>query len=72
MSHEIRTPMNAILGFTELALQDHTLSPETAKHLGTIYGSARALLTIINDILDVSRLEEGNTSWKSSAFICPT
>ena len=59
MSHEIRTPMNAILGFTELALQDHTLSPETAKHLGTIYGSARALLTIINDILDVSRLEAG-------------
>ena len=59
MSHEIRTPMNAILGFTELALQDHSLSPETAKHLGTIYGSARALLTIINDILDVSRLEAG-------------
>ena len=71
MSHEIRTPMNAILGFTELALQDHTLSPETAKHLDTIYGSARALLTIINDILDVSRLEAGKYKLEIIGFHLP-
>ena len=71
MSHEIRTPMNAILGFTELALQDHTLSPETAKHLDTIYGSARSLLTIINDILDVSRLEAGKYKLEIIGFHLP-
>ena len=68
MSNEVRTPMNTILGLTELALQDLTLSPETAKHLDSIYGSARELLTIINGILDVSRLESGKYNLEIIGF----
>lgn len=71
MSHEIRTPMNAIIGFTELVLQDKTLSPQTMQHVDTIHGSAKALLTIINDILDVSRLEAGKYKLERIAFNLP-
>ncbi len=58
MSHEIRTPMNAILGFTEL-LQDDTLTAEQQESLGIVRASAEALLVIINDILDLSKVEAG-------------
>ncbi len=59
MSHEIRTPMNAIIGLDSLALQDETLSDETREYLEKIGGSARHLLGLINDILDMSRIESG-------------
>lgn len=59
MSHEIRTPMNAIIGFAEIALQDSKLSEDTYSHIKTLYHSARSLLSIINDILDVSKIESG-------------
>ncbi|MBF0514868.1 MAG: response regulator [Desulfovibrionaceae bacterium] len=56
MSHEIRTPMNAIMGMTELALQ-FAASPLQRDYLSTAMDSARNLLSIINDILDLSKIE---------------
>jgi len=59
MSHEIRTPMNAILGITEIHLQDTAISQATKDALERIYNSADLLLGIINDILDLSKIEAG-------------
>jgi signal transduction histidine kinase/CheY-like chemotaxis protein/HPt (histidine-containing phosphotransfer) domain-containing protein len=59
MSHEIRTPMNAILGITEIQLQDSTLPQATKEALARIYTSGDLLLGIINDILDLSKIEAG-------------
>jgi len=59
MSHEIRTPMNAILGIAEIQLQNHALLPETEDAFSKIYESGDLLLNIINDILDLSRIESG-------------
>jgi len=59
MSHEIRTPMNAILGVTEIQLQDTTLPTATKDALERIYNSGDLLLGIINDILDLSKIEAG-------------
>ena len=59
MSHEIRTPMNAILGITEIQLQDESLSPATREAFDKIYNSGDMLLGIINDILDMSKIEAG-------------
>jgi signal transduction histidine kinase/CheY-like chemotaxis protein len=59
ISHEIRTPMNAILGITEIQLQDEKLSQNTQEAWGKIYDSGYLLLNIINDILDLSKIEAG-------------
>ena len=59
MSHEIRTPMNAILGITEIQLQNESLPQETKDALERIYNSGDMLLGIINDILDLSKIESG-------------
>ena len=59
MSHEIRTPMNAILGIAEIQLQDHSISTNTKDALERIYNSGDLLLGIINDILDLSKIEAG-------------
>ncbi|MBR2699234.1 MAG: PAS domain-containing protein [Clostridia bacterium] len=59
MSHEIRTSMNAIIGLDTLALRDETLTPQTREYMEKIGGSARHLLALINDILDMSRIESG-------------
>ncbi len=59
MSHEIRTPLNALIGFTEL-LQDRSINAEDSReYLSAIHLSSKALLMLINDILDLSKLEAG-------------
>ncbi len=68
MSHEIRTPMNAIIGLDSIALADDDVPAKTREHLEKIGDSARHLLGVINDILDVSRIESGRLVVKSEAF----
>jgi signal transduction histidine kinase/CheY-like chemotaxis protein/PAS domain-containing protein len=59
MSHEVRTPMNAILGITEIQMQNEKLQQDTREALDRIYNSGYLLLGIINDILDLSKIEAG-------------
>ena len=68
MSHEIRTPMNAIIGLDRIALNDPGISETTREHLETIGLSAQHLLSIINDILDMSRIESGRMTVKKEEF----
>ena len=68
MSHEIRTPMNAIIGLDSIALKEPNLSENTREYLEKIGNSARYLLGLINDILDVSRIESGRMILKQEEF----
>ena len=68
MSHEIRTPMNAIIGLDSLALRNENLDPETRDYLEKIGVSARHLLGLINDILDMSRIESGRMILRKEEF----
>ena len=68
MSHEIRTPMNAIIGLDTLALRDETLCEQTRDYLQKIGGSARHLLGLINEILDMSRIESGRMALRREEF----
>jgi CheY-like chemotaxis protein/nitrogen-specific signal transduction histidine kinase len=71
MSHEIRTPMNAILGFSQLMLRDPDLNPRQAQYLGTINRSGEHLLALINDILEMSKIEAGRTTLNPTTFDLP-
>ena len=68
MSHEIRTPMNAIIGLNAIALTAPELSERTRGQLEKIGSSANHLLSLINDILDMSRIESGKTVLKNEDF----
>jgi PAS domain S-box-containing protein len=59
MSHEIRTPMNGILGFSDLLMSEETTEKERRNYIEIIYQSGKQLLNIINDILDISKIEVG-------------
>lgn len=72
MSHEIRTPMNAILGYAQILDADPTLQPEHRAHLGKIAAGGRHLLSIINEILDMSRIEAGRTELEYHPFDLPS
>ena len=68
MSHEIRTPMNAIIGLDRIVLNDPGISETTREHVEKIGLSAQHLLSIINDILDMSRIESGRVTVKNEEF----
>ena len=68
MSHEIRTPMNAIVGLDSIALQLPNLPEQVREYLEKIGASAKHLLSIINDILDMSRIESGRVTLKREDF----
>ena len=71
MSHEIRTPMNAILGFSQLMLRDRNLDARQSQYMGTISRSGEHLLALINDILEMSKIEAGRTTVNPVAFDLP-
>jgi signal transduction histidine kinase/DNA-binding NarL/FixJ family response regulator len=59
MSHELRTPLNAILGYAQILRRDRTLSSVQLQHMSTIQQSGQHLLALINDVLDLSKVEAG-------------
>ena len=68
MSHEIRTPMNAIIGLNSIAMNDPETGEKAKEYLARIGASARHLLSIINDILDMSRIESGRMIIRHEEF----
>jgi PAS domain S-box-containing protein len=68
MSHELRTPLNAILGFTQVINRDASLSKQQREHLGIIMRSGEHLLELINDILEMSKIEAGRITFNESSF----
>ncbi|HEY9026237.1 MAG TPA: PAS domain S-box protein [Burkholderiaceae bacterium] len=60
MSHEIRTPLNAVLGFTQLLMADRKLPDETQARLRVIHSAGNRLLGLINDVLDLAKIESGS------------
>jgi len=68
VSHDVRTPMNAILGITEMQLQNGALLPEIQEALDKIYNSGSLLMGIINDILDLSKIEAGRMELKPAKY----
>ncbi|MEI6692848.1 MAG: PAS domain S-box protein [Chlorobium sp.] len=61
ISHEIRTPMNGILGFSQLLKESHLTGEEQAEYIDLIYRSGQRMLKLINDLIDISRIEAGET-----------
>lgn len=70
ISHELRTPMNGILGLTALTLESE-LTPEQRDNLETVIVSARSLLTLLNDLLDLARVEAGRMELERVEFNLP-
>ncbi len=70
ISHELRTPLNSILGFTDIVLQEFTgpLNEEQRRQLSIVHDSAKMLLDLINEILDLSRIEAGRLQFSIEPF----
>ncbi|MET0313194.1 MAG: CHASE domain-containing protein, partial [Hansschlegelia sp.] len=68
MSHEIRTPLNGVIGYTDLLLRSVELSETSRRHAERIATSGAALLTVVNDILDFSRIEAGKIELDPQPF----
>jgi len=68
MSHELRTPMNAILGFAQLLERDQRLPSDAQLNLQTINRAGQHLLSLINEVLEISRIEAGRTAVQNAAF----
>ena len=71
MSHDIRTPMNAIIGFTSLAISHINNQKQVESYLGKILTSSKHLLSLINDILDMSRIESGKVKIEENETSLP-
>jgi signal transduction histidine kinase/CheY-like chemotaxis protein len=71
MSHEIRTPMNAILGYAQLLKRDRSLDPSQQEKIAVILSSGDHLLTLINNILEISKIEAGRTTLVAEPFHLP-
>ena len=72
MSHDIRTPMNAIIGFTDLAIEHNSDRELSLEHLKKIKTSSSHLLALINDVLDMSRIESGKVLISEKPLSLPT
>ncbi len=68
MSHELRTPLNAILGFSNLVRRDPALPPEEREHLDIINRSGEHLLSLINDVLEIAKIEAGRLQLEITPF----
>jgi signal transduction histidine kinase/CheY-like chemotaxis protein len=68
MSHELRTPLNIILGFTQLLLRNSSLNAQQRDYLDTVNRSGEDLLTLINDVLEMSKIESGRVTVNSTNF----
>jgi signal transduction histidine kinase/CheY-like chemotaxis protein len=68
ISHEIRTPMNGIMGFAQLLNADNLTSEQRKEYTGIINNSAKRLLTVVSDILEISQIESGKTRIYESSF----
>ncbi len=68
MSHEIRTPLNAILGFSQLMEKDPTLTPDQRENVSIINTSGEHLLALINDVLEMSKIEAGRIQLNPDTF----
>ncbi|MBD2509447.1 response regulator [Nostoc muscorum FACHB-395] len=68
MSHELRTPLNIILGFTQLLLRNRSLNSQQQEYLDTINRSGEDLLTLINDVLEMSKIEAGRVILSETNF----
>ena len=68
MSHDIRTPLNAIIGFTELLQEDRSLTADHREKVDTIHRSGKHLSLLINDLVDICRLEAGRNTLNMTSF----
>lgn len=68
MSHELRTPLNAILGFTQVLARDSSLNSQQQDHIAIINSSGEHLLNLINDVLEISKIEAGRSALHLSTF----
>lgn len=68
MSHELRTPLNAILGFTQLMQRDQTINTKQQENLDIIIASGEHLLSLINDVLEMSKIEAGKITFNKTNF----
>ncbi|QLE44390.1 response regulator [Nostoc sp. C052] len=68
MSHELRTPLNSILGFTQLMIRDSFINSSQLEHLEIINRSGEHLLTLINNVLSMSKIESGLTTLNNNSF----
>ncbi|WP_045213571.1 PAS domain-containing hybrid sensor histidine kinase/response regulator [Desulfonatronovibrio magnus] len=71
ISHELRTPLNSVLGFADILQRDTTLTPEQVRKVQLISSNGQNLLRLINDVLDMSKIESGKVSLNSRDFILP-
>ena len=68
MSHELRTPLNAIIGVTEMLREDAQAAQQDAEPLDRVLGAGRHLLALINDVLDLSKIEAGRMELHLESF----